>query len=118
MSNCQVKLYVLPADVHGDFEVDEEFTKMPLISQLDIQNKWLSQIQRSYQHTLVLFCYEIIGGIGAARSWDDKLKMFSALVKSSGLDLPHDFSEIARKHLVVPIVRDHVSCAACRTQEH
>ena len=118
MSNCQVKVYLLPADVHGGFEVDEDFKKLPLISQLDIQNKWLSQIQRCYQHTLVLFCFEIIGSIGAARSWDDKLKMFGALAKSMGLELPHDFDEIARKHLVLPIVRDHVSCIACRTQEH
>lgn len=113
MSNCQVKVYRLPDDVHGGFEVDEDFKKLPLISQLDIQNKWLSQIQKRYQHTLMLFCFEITGSIGTARSWEDKLKMFSALVKSSGLDLPHDFGEIARKHLVVPVVRDHAFCKAC-----
>ena len=118
MSNCQIKTYLLTDGVYGSVEVDDDFKKMPLISQLDLLNAWLRQMQKCYQHALMLFCFEVFDSVGTERSWDDKLKMFNAMAKSMGLDLPHDFSEIARKHLVLPIVRDHVSCIACRTQEH
>lgn len=118
MSNCQVKVYLLPDDVYGSFEVDDEFKKLPLITQLDILNMWLSQIQGRYRHTLMLFCFDIFGNIGTARSWEEKLNMFGALVKSLDLELPYDFRELARKHLAVPTVCDHASCEACRTQKH
>lgn len=114
MSNCEVKAYLLPQDIYGSFEVDDEFKKLPLVSQLDLLNKWNFQIQSRYRHTLMLFCFEIFGGFGSARSWEEKLIMFSALAKSLDLELPYDFRELARKHLAVPIVCDHVSCEACR----
>lgn len=118
MSNCEVKAYFLPCDIHGSFEVDDEFKKLPLISQLDLMNKWISQIQSRYRHTLMLFCFEIFGCLGSARSWEEKLVMFSSLAKSLDLALPNDFRDLAQKHLVVPIVFDHVLCEACRTHKH